>query len=92
MIDITTTRSVATVNHPPPIILGLLVGLCLLGSALIGHSAAAASRRGWFYPGVFAVTMALTFYVVIDLEYPRQGLIRIDDADKTLSALRATIH
>jgi hypothetical protein len=92
MIDITTTREVATQNHPPAVIYALLVGLCLLGAGLIGHSTAASARRVWFHPGVFAATMALTLYVFIDLEYPRQGLIRVDAADAVLMDLRKAMR
>ena len=92
MIDITTTRAVAVENHPPVVILGLLVGLCLLSALVVGHSAATGPRRTWFYPVVLSATMALTLYVVIDLEYPRQGLIRVDGADKVLSDMRPAIR
>ena len=92
MIDITTTRIAASQNHPPTVIIALLAGLCLLGALIVGHSTAAGPRRAWFYPLVFSATMALTFYVVIDLEYPRQGLIRVDSVDKTLSDMRTAIR
>jgi len=92
MFDITTTRVAAAENHPPTVILTLLVGLCLLGALVVGYAAATAPLRAWFYPVVFASTMALTLYVVIDLEYPRQGLIRVDAADRVLTALRPAIR
>jgi hypothetical protein len=92
MIDISTTRAAAAENHPPVVIPALLVGLCLLSALIVGHSAATGSRNSWFYPVVFSATMALTLYVVIDLEYPRQGLIRVDAADKTLSDLRPALR
>ena len=92
MIDITTTRAVAAQNHPPTVIFGLLVGLCLLSALVVGHSSVTDSRGTWFYPAVLSATMALTLYVVIDLEYPRQGLIRVDDADRTLSDMRTAIR
>jgi hypothetical protein len=37
---------------------------------------------------VFAAVMAGTVYVILDLEYPRLGLIRVDSADQTLVDLR----
>jgi hypothetical protein len=36
----------------------------------------------------FALITAGTFYVILDLEFPRQGLIRIDTVDKILIDLR----
>jgi hypothetical protein len=35
-----------------------------------------------------AGTMSLTLYVILDLEYPRLGMIRIDAADQPLFELR----
>jgi hypothetical protein len=36
----------------------------------------------------FAAIMAVTVYVILDLEYPRLGLIRVDAADQVLVDLR----
>jgi hypothetical protein len=36
--------------------------------------------------------MSLAVYVIIDLEYPRQGLIRVDQADHVLLELRRSMH
>ena len=40
MIDITTTRFVATQNHPPVAIFLLLAGLSLIGALLVGYEMA----------------------------------------------------
>ena len=37
---------------------------------------------------LFSTTISLTLYVIIDMEYPRYGLIRVDAADQTLIDLR----
>lgn len=44
--------------------------------------------RNWFYMLLFSTTISLTLYVIIDMEYPRYGLIRVDAADQTLMDLR----
>ena len=36
--------------------------------------------------------MALTVYVIVDLEFPRFGLIRIDSSDQVLVDLRASMN
>ena len=41
-------------------------------------------KRSWMHMAVYAVIMASTLYVILDLEYPRFGLIRIDSADQVL--------
>ena len=37
---------------------------------------------------VFSVVLAFSIYVVIDVEYPRLGFIRVDSFDKVLVDLR----
>jgi hypothetical protein len=39
----------------------------------------------------FAAIVSLTAYVILDLEYPRLGLIRIDAADRVLMELRQSM-
>ena len=91
MIDITTTRAVATQNHPPLIIFLLLAGLSLVSAMLAGFDNSNNKVRNWPYMVIFAVTMSLTLYVILDLEFPRLGMIRIDAADQTLIELRKSI-
>jgi hypothetical protein len=83
MIDITTTRVVASQNHPPMQVFVLLAALCLVGALLIGQGTAATTRR-LFYPLMFAAILSTTVYVIVDIEYPRLGFIRIDGADQIL--------
>lgn len=92
LIDITTTRAAATQNHPPRIIFILLACLCLVSAALVGYITCATARRNWFSMLILAISMSLTFYVILDLENPRLGLIRIDGADQVLVALRESIR
>ena len=37
-------------------------------------------------------SIALTVYVILDLEYPRLGLIRVDAVDQVLIELRESMH
>jgi len=92
MIDITTTRTTATQNHPPPAIFVLLVTLCLIGALLVGYGISPNRHRGWLHTVIFALILSLTTYVIIDLEFPRIGLIRIDKADQVLIDLRESMR
>jgi hypothetical protein len=91
MIDITTTRLVATESHPPNAIFAMLALLTLAGALLAGYSMAQGRTRNWLYMVSFALTMSLTVYVILDLEYPRIGLIRIDQADHLLVDVRQSL-
>jgi hypothetical protein len=91
MIDITTTRAVATQNHPPLVIFLLLAGLSLVSALLAGFDNSDSKVRNWLYMVIFAATMSLTLYVILDLEFPRLGMIRIEAADQTLIELRKSM-
>jgi hypothetical protein len=88
MIDITTTRTMASQFHPPRIIFILLFVLALASSLLAGHAMAAGKGRTWIHMVCFSLAMAAAIYVILDLEYPRLGFIRVDDMDQGLVDLR----
>jgi len=91
MIDITTTRTMAARMHPPSIIFGLLFGLALAASMLAGYGMAGRKARSWIHIVGFAAIMTVTVYVIIDLEFPRLGLIRVDAFDQVLIDLRESM-
>lgn len=82
MIDITTTRLVAMRNHPPSIIFVMLIALALLSALLGGFSMTGSTSRIHMF--IFAAILAITVYVIFDLEYPRLGLIQIAADDRLL--------
>jgi hypothetical protein len=88
MFDITTTRTMAGQMHPPWIIFVLLCGLALLSALLAGYAASGTAARNWVHMIVFALTLAGAVYVILDLEFPRLGLIRVDAFDQVLVDLR----
>jgi hypothetical protein len=92
MFDIATTRTAAARIHPPTIIFVLLGVLALMSSLLAGHAMAGAKSRSWIHMVGFALIMAATSYVILDLEFPRLGMIRIDAFDQTLVELRQSMH
>ena len=89
MFDIAATRKAAFQMHPPAIIYGLLVGVSLICSALAGYSIGQHSR---LHNLCFALVLAVTFFVIVDLEHPRQGWIRIDSYDQILVDARDGIR
>jgi hypothetical protein len=44
--------------------------------------------RCWLYVLCFALIISVTVFVILDLKYPRLGLIRIDAFDQALVELR----
>ncbi len=91
MIDITTTRLMATRVHPPPIIHVMLCALALMSALLAGYAMAGSRTPNRFHTVAFAAIIALTVYVIVDIEYPRLGLVRVDAFDQVLVDLRASM-
>lgn len=91
MFDITTTRTMATQAHPPYVIYGMLIALALASALLAGFGMAGSKSRSWLHIFGFAGVMAVAVYVIIDLEFPRLGLIRVDTFDQALVELRASM-
>ena len=91
MIDITTTRKMANQMHPPTVIFVMLFGLALASSLLAGYAMAGRKKRSWLHMLSFAAVMAIAVYVILDVEYPRVGLIRLDTFDQALVDLRASM-
>jgi hypothetical protein len=88
MFDITTTRTMAAKTHQPMIIFAMLIVLTLVSALLAGYGMAAAKRPSWVHMLGFAFIIAVAVYIIIDLEYPRMGLIQLHSADQVLVELR----
>jgi len=89
MFDIANTRRAAIMMHQPPIVFVMVVLVALCGAVLAGHSLAIGRSRSWIHIVAFAAVTAITLYVILDLEYPRFGLIRVDALDQLLITVRA---
>ena len=92
MIDITTTRTMATLLHPPLIIFVMIFALALVSALLSGYGMAGNKSRSWLHILCFSLVISVTVYVILDIEYPRMGLIRIEAFDQALVELRETMR
>jgi hypothetical protein len=91
MFDLASTRTAVTQLHPPWIVFAMLGALALLSSILAGYAMSGSRTRSWIHMLGFSIIMAITIYVILDLEFPRTGLIRVDAADRLLIDLRRTM-
>lgn len=87
MFDIASTRTAAAENHPPVLVFGLLLALALACALLAGIAMAPSKRKPWTHCLAFASVVSITVYAIEDLEYPRQGLVRVDHFDQVLVEL-----
>jgi hypothetical protein len=66
-----------------------LLFLLGLGCALFaGHAMAGDKTWSWLHALGFAAFVALAAYVILELEYPRAGLIRLGAFDEVLVQVR----
>lgn len=92
MLDLYTTRYMAARQHPPVAVF-LMLGLLVLVSGLVaGFGMAKAARQSALHLFGFAALMALSVYLILDIEYPRLGIIRIDSFDQAMIELRASMN
>jgi hypothetical protein len=91
MIDITTTRAVAAETHPPAAVFWGLGVLVLASALLAGYGMAEAKTPSRMHMIIYSAILAIAVYVILDMEYPRVGLIRIDAADHVLTDLRVSM-
>ena len=75
--------------HPPLIIYAMLIGLALAAALLAGYQSSAEKAHNLIHQVGFAAIVAFTVYVILDIEYPRLGFVRIDAIDRLLVDVRA---
>ena len=92
MFDITTTRTMASRMHPPALVFVMLGVLCLMSALLAGYAMAGGRTRSWIHMLGFALIMGATVYGILDLEFPRLGIIRVDAFDQVLVELRQSMR
>lgn len=84
MFDLVTARTVAAHTHTPLPIYATLGGLALVCAAITGYDAGLAGRRSLLCSVAFAGVVAATLYLVLDIEFPRHGMIRLDSVNQLL--------
>jgi Arc/MetJ family transcription regulator len=89
---ISARSSTAPYLHPPLAISMVLLLLSLVSSFLLGYQASTIRRKSWVHLGLFVAFLAVVTYLVVDLEYPRVGAIRIGDMQDFLRERHGTME
>ena len=76
---ISTISSTSPYLHPPFIIFVVLLLLSLVSAFQLGYQASTIARKSWVPLALFVIFLAVVSYLIVDLEYPRIGVIRIGD-------------
>jgi len=77
----------------PPVVIFVMLGAAALATALFaGYGLASGKSRNWIYMLGIAAAVSIATYVIVELEYPRLGLLRVNAMDQALVELRATMQ
>lgn len=88
MIDVTTERDAAFLAHVPITMFGLMVFLAFACAFLAGAEMSSVPRPSAFHVLAFAGTLTLTCYVILCVEFPRWGFVRLRAFDSLVEQAR----
>ncbi len=88
MIDVTAERKAAGLTHAPLTLQSYLIVLAMISAYLAGNAMSRSERLPKFHMAVFAAVISVTIFMILDMEYPRAGFIRIGAADQPTYDLR----
>ena len=84
LFEVGNLRLVANQTHAPGMVLAVLMVLAFACALLAGYGMSRSKTRSWMHTLGFALILAISVYVILDLEYPRAGLIQLDAYDQIL--------
>jgi hypothetical protein len=91
MFDLSTTRLMAAQQHPPLAVFIMLAVLVLVSGLLAGYGMAKSERQSKLHVFGFAAILSFSTYLILDIEFPRLGLVRIDSFDQSIIDLRKSM-
>lgn len=60
---------------------------CLCGALLVGYTLPLSKKCYLLYMIIYALTISILITMIIDIEMPRSGIIRVDSADRIMLEL-----
>ena len=70
----------------------MLIVVALSSALLSGHGMALGKGRSWLHILAFSFLVSFSIYVILELEFPRAGWIRVDSADELLLGVRGLMQ
>lgn len=91
MFDVAARRTAALSRHAPIAVFVMLGALSVVGAVFAGYALAGRKHTTWIHTVGFPAVLTLVLLVIVDLEFPRLGFIRVDDTDRLLTELRKSL-
>jgi hypothetical protein len=82
------SRHVAAQTHEPELIYGLLISVALLAGLIAGRQLRDSQKNQLMHRIIFAMVISATLYVMMDLDNPRRGFIKLEYADHPLQDIK----
>lgn len=87
MLDAATSRDAARLARVPDPIMWLLIILTILESMVIGYSKKE-KKNDWIILSLYSLMTVVTIFTIMDLDRPRRGIIRTENANQKMVELR----
>jgi hypothetical protein len=84
-------EAAAFFTHSPLFVNVFTFVVALIAAMLAGAPARSTSKRPWLHVFLFAAAISITYYVILDIEYPRVGFIRIGITDQLMLEMRQSM-
>ena len=69
----------------------MLFFLALSSAVLAGYGMARSKHRNWLHIVGFAAVTSAAYFVIMDIEHPRMGVIQVGSLDSALHDLRKSM-
>jgi hypothetical protein len=78
VINLSAEERAVLTNHVPDVVIVWLLLIALIASLMMGYGFGREGRRALIVKSIFAVMVALVFGLVLDLDRPQRGIIRVN--------------
>lgn len=77
-INLSAEQRAVLSNHIPDVVILWLLLIALIAAAMLGYGFGQEGRRALIFKAFFALMIALVFGLVLDLDRPQRGIIRVN--------------
>jgi hypothetical protein len=77
-INLSAEQRAVLSNHIPDVVIVWLLLIALIAAAMLGYGFGREGRRALIFKALFALMIALVFGLVLDLDRPQRGIIRVN--------------
>jgi hypothetical protein len=92
-IDLSAEERAVLATHIPDVVIIWVLLIALIASAMMRYGYGRQGKRALVFKAIFAVMVALVFGLVLDLDRPQRGLVRVSltPMQKVQQAMEATV-